>query len=399
MSSPGGSNQQGGAGSSNGGSGDQGNQGNPAQATTTTTSQGHATSTQSPFSSSTQTSPSNSTSTSSSSSSNKTAIIGGVVGGIAGLLVLALIGIWFLNRRKKRQIALKNGTAQPVTYAGLNSSFGGVPFGHNRNQSAHDGLTPRPLLASSPHSSQHPDIEMRGGNRSPVESDMFLPTYAESQAAMSVRGTSTIGRLNTSHSGTPSTNVSPLSTSGTRTLHNMTPDLDLPPMPPLPQTAAARDTMGFPIDSPGFPSPGFPSPGLASPSMASPGFETIHLQPEIPLPIISPTPRHPLVHQDSLERQVRAGMMPTDSPELSHNINPNRLRVLSQEMPRESPILGLNSVTIQQPAAAGPSTLNPSVGIDRHASQRTVSSMSSMPPVVSDAELENLGVGTRPMKR
>lgn len=92
--------------------------------------------------------------------------------------------------------------------------------------------------------------------------------------------------------------------------------------------------------------------------------------------------------------------MPTDSPEPLQNINPNRLRVLSQEMPRESPILGLNSVTIQQPAVAGPSSLslNTGSGIDRHASQRTVSSMGSMPPVVSDAELESLGVGVRPLQ-
>lgn len=91
--------------------------------------------------------------------------------------------------------------------------------------------------------------------------------------------------------------------------------------------------------------------------------------------------------------------MSSDSPEPPSSINPNRLRVLSQEMPRESPILGMNRVTIQQPPAVGASNLNPNVGsgIDRHASQRTVSSIGSMPPVVSDAELENLGVGTRPM--
>ena len=78
----------------------------------------------------------------------------------------------------------------------------------------------------------------------------------------------------------------------------------------------------------------------------------------------------------------------TDSPE-PPSINPARLRVLSQEMPRESPILGLSNVRIQQP-----SNLNPSSSeINRMASQRTVSSMNSMPPVVSDAELENLGVG------
>jgi hypothetical protein len=80
----------------------------------------------------------------------------------------------------------------------------------------------------------------------------------------------------------------------------------------------------------------------------------------------------------------------TDSPEPLPSINPARLRVLSQELPRESPILGLNNVRIQQP-----SNLNPSSGINRMASQRTVSSLGDMPPVVSDDELERMGVGAR----
>ncbi len=376
MSSPGG---QGGAGSSpNGGSGDRSSQGNPSQTTTTTeaTFPGFGTSTSSPFTSTTQTHhpiSSISSSSSSSSSSKKTAIIGGVVGGIAGLLVVSLVAIWFLNRRKKRQIAVKDGLTQPVTYANLNPSISRIPFGHNLNRRPQDGLTPVPLLNSST-SSSHPDIEMRGGNsslerHSTTESDMFLPTYAESQAAISVGGTPALGRLNTSH-GSNSTNVSPLSATGTQTVHNLS--SDLPPLPALPQ----RDTMRSPIET----------------GLAPPDFETIHLQPEMPLPIVAPIPRHPLVHQDSWERQVRQGAMPTDSPEPPEAINSNRLRVLSQEIPRESPILGFNSVSIQP--HTDPSNQNPSPNIDRMASQRTVSSMSSMPAVVSDVELENLGIGT-----
>jgi hypothetical protein len=124
-----------------------------------------------------------------------------------------------------------------------------------------------------------------------------------------------------------------------------------------------RDTMGFPIEQ-----------------------EEIRLAPAMPTTIVSPVPRHPLVHQDSLERVVRQGLMPSESPEPS-NLNPGRLRVLSQEMPRESPILGLNSVRIApQPAANG--------GVRRNDTQRTVSSVSSLGiSVVSDGELERLGVG------
>ena len=124
-----------------------------------------------------------------------------------------------------------------------------------------------------------------------------------------------------------------------------------------------RDTMGFPIER-----------------------EEIRLVPAMPTTIVSPVPRHPLVHQDSLERVVRQGLRPSESPEPS-NLNPDRLRVLSQEMPRESPILGLNSVRMAPQAAVND-------GVRRNDTQRTVSSVSSMGvSVVSDGELERLGVG------
>lgn len=112
-----------------------------------------------------------------------------------------------------------------------------------------------------------------------------------------------------------------------------------PPAPTLPLVGHERDTMGSLIE------PEMISPPLASPGMAPPGFETIHIQPEMPLPIVSPRHSHPLVHQDSLESQVRRGL--SDTPVPFQTTNPGRLRVLSLEMPRESPILGLNSVKIQ----------------------------------------------------
>ncbi len=78
--------------------------------------------------------------------------------------------------------------------------------------------------------------------------------------------------------------------------------------------------------------------------------------------------------------------MPSEIPEPS-NLNPARLRVLSQEMLRESPILGLNSVRIAPDATTNHD-------IRRNDTQRTVSSVSSMGmSVVSDGELERLGVG------
>jgi hypothetical protein len=129
-----------------------------------------------------------------------------------------------------------------------------------------------------------------------------------------------------------------------------------------------RDTMGFPVER---------------------DFEEFRPHLETPLPIVAPVPRHPIMHQDSLELVVRQGLMPSESP-VPSNTNPDRLRVLSQEMPRESPVLGdMHPVRMMPPAA-----LNN--GLGRNNTQRTVSTVSSMGiDMVSDGELERLGVGSR----
>lgn len=75
------------------------------------------------------------------------------------------------------------------------------------------------------------------------------------------------------------------------------------------------------------------------------------------LPIVAPVPRHPLVHQDSLERVVRDGMM-NGTPELQDMSllgprNGPAGRVLSQELMKESPDLGqMNPVRLQGANAA-----------------------------------------------
>lgn len=68
-------------------------------------------------------------------------------------------------------------------------------------------------------------------------------------------------------------------------------------------------------------------------------------------------------------------------------------RVLSQELMRESPVLGqMNPVRMQNTTQGS----NLSGNVQRFESQRTVSSVSSMGvSVVSDTELERLGVGSR----
>jgi hypothetical protein len=396
MSSPG--QQQGGP----GGAGS-GGQSSPNQPTTTSSMTAHT---------STSSSHNSPTSTSTSSGVRKGAIIGGIVGGIAGILLISLLGVWLLKRRKHRQNRARARKTRPVTYAGLNSVFRGVPFKRTSSRSPHNSLLPQPQVSQGSDSSLsgvalRGDAASRGQRESGNEMDNLPPSYAESQMSAS---TASHGRLQTTPPTNTNTIVSPLSSRAPGDAQTISPQTTgatymslqrlwatneppaispqttgssvivrphtavsewtemLTPQPtgatlPILPPQHTRDTMGFPIVQ-----------------------EEIRLEPAMPATIVSPVPRHPLAHQDSLERIVRQGLMPSESPEPG-NLNPDRLRVLSQEMPRESPILGLNSVRMAPQAAANN-------GVRRNDTQRTVSSVSSFGiSVVSDGELERLGVG------
>lgn len=387
-----------------GNQGGSGGQGNSIQGSTTTTTSSHSqqsqtSTTTNPFAASTTTASSTSTSTSTSKSGvQKGAIIGGVVGGLAALLVLSLIAIWCLQRRKKRQLAAKNGTAEPVTYSVLNSAFAGVPF-RNSQQNLSPQQT-QSLLPGAAQYGQHDStnssnagLGIRGGASSmpmtsSADTDLFLPTYAESQA--SVHSSPVIGQLHTPQYSPIDATVSPLSSRALTNLHNISPQTTgAPPLQNIsPQTTGgpsmiARDTMGFPVEQ---------------------DFEMVRLTepvPHIPVPIVAPIPRHPLVHQDSLERQVRAGMVTSPSPALSTlgPVNPARLRILSQGTPRESPILGNDPTHVRILPQGTGSTIGLGAsglggGLNRNDTQRTVSSVSSMGlSIISDGALERMGVG------
>jgi hypothetical protein len=379
-----------------------GRQSSPNQPTTTISATAHT---------STSSSLNSPTSNSTSSGVHKGAIIGGIVGGLAGLLLISLLGVCLLKRRKKRQSGARTRKTQPVTYSSLNSVFRGVPFNRSNSQSPHDSLLPQSQVSQGPNSDLS-GVVLRGGAESygqrdsGSETDNLPPSYAESQMSASM---ASLGRLRPTHGTNSDTIVSPLSpsipedshpissqTTGTSTFmslqrlwHTNEPTA-IPSQTPgslaiiRPHTSVSeqtqvltpqptetmpaliqqrtRDTMGFPIEP-----------------------EEICLPPPMPT-IVAPFHRHPLVHQDSLERAVREGLIPSESSEPG-NLNPARLRVLSQEMPRESPILGLNTVRIAPDAASNHD-------VRRKDTQRTVSSVSSMGiSVVSDGELERLGVG------
>lgn len=341
-----------------------------------------------------------STSTAHSHDINEGAIIGAVVGGIAGLFLIFLLCLLCLQGKKRKQKAVKKekrSTAEQTTYAGLNSAFSGVPFAHSPNREHHDSLLPAPLF--TPNTSTHSGGEMRGetspglysvsdrgGQASPYsdritqyESDHFLPpTYAESTSS---QGRDSLGRLNTA----PQHNdiVSPVSPH----VHGTTPTTISPqtpedafisppgvsvPMFLVPQHT--RDTMGFPVDTDSIRSPIEQGP-IHFPVQPEPESRAIESEYQ-DIPLATPTPRKTIVNQDSLERLVRDGMT---TPEPSHqtpNIhrNPAAARVLSQEFPRESPVLG-NRHTVRMYQPPQPSQLQNTVR--RNESQRTVSSVNS----------------------
>jgi hypothetical protein len=424
---------QGGPGSGTG-SGSGGQQGSPDQITVATstpvTATTFITSTAYPSTATTSITPSSTSAAASSKSSNSISvgpIIGGVAGGVAVLSVIAVLLVLYLQGRKKKKLVAKKekrSTAEQTTYAGLNSSFSGVPFAHSPNREHHDSLLPAPLF--SPSTSPYSRVEMRGGETSPYsmerhggetspyslerpggklsphslpaarhggqtspyslpgesnsnfESERFLSTDGES---ISTTGRESHVRIDTTHHNDI---VSPISTRDAHPTHRLstiicpqTPEeaFDPPagisvPMFLIPQQT--RDTMGFPVDS-----PIEQQRRLSFPAEPDQQHETEYKD----TPLAAPSPRH----QNPLERLVRDGMM---TPEPSHQISNLRrpARILN-----ESPVLG-NRHTVKMYAPPPSSGLQHSVR--RNESHRTVSSMgSNVGHMVSDEELERLGVG------
>ena len=389
------------------------------------------TSTAYPSTATTSSAPSStSTAASSKSSSNISVgpIIGGVVGGVVVLSLIAMLLVLYRQRRKKSPVAKKEkrSTAEQTTYTGLNSSFSGVPFARSPNRELHDSLLPAPLF--SPSNSPYSRVEMRGGETSPYSLDRHsgetsppsrpgarhggqaspyslerhggqaspyslpgeTPRNFESERFLYANSSSTadresLGRIDTSHHNDI---VSPISVHDTPTHRNSTtispqsPEqiFDAPagisvPMFLAPQTT--RDTMGFPVDSPiEQRRPSFPVEPDVPDQQDHHSIESEFQD----IPIAAPSTRR----QNTLECLIRDGMV---TPEPSHQISSLRrpARVLS-----ESPVLG-NRHTVKMYAPPPLSGLQHS--IRRNESQRTVSSMGSMGHVVSDEELDRLGVG------
>ncbi|KAM3070078.1 hypothetical protein ACMFMG_003890 [Clarireedia jacksonii] len=142
--------------------------------------------TSSPLAQTISPSPTMSPSTSSSglSSSQRTAIIAGILGGVGAVLIISLLAIYCLQKRKVKKQGEK-GSAEPSTYSQVNSSFAGVPFLKTTSQPRtpqHFNVVDTSYQGAGPY--------MRGGqpnhfdvfHDSAMETDQFLPTYDQTQA-------------------------------------------------------------------------------------------------------------------------------------------------------------------------------------------------------------------------
>jgi hypothetical protein len=327
-------------------------------------------------------SPTSTSTAASSSGSNKYAIIGGVVGAVGGLLLLSLIAGYFIRKRLIQKPTEKDHE-MPVAYRGMEASFSHSPLSHSSVPGDRDNLFPAPLFTHSTNTS-HSGVGTRGDETTFDQNfeipslGSMQPTYAESAST-----THALNRQGTLHAPSEG-DVSPLSSRDPGEVHTISPQVTGATIPFFLVPHGTGDTMGFPIDE---------------------DAQIIRIQSETPTPIVAPVPVHPLIHQDSLERAVRHGLQSeTPAPDAG---NPNRLRVLSQVIARESPILGdMNPVRMYQPPASSegdsgsgrnisqrqpPLSHSGNSGLRRNVSQRTVDSMIS---VISDGELERLGVGS-----
>lgn len=402
--------------------------------------------------SSTKTSSAATESSSSMPAEMKGIIAGAVIGGMAIIALICVVAVLVVQRRrqaKNERKVEKRTTVESRSYSGLNQNFKGVPFGkmggHSHNNSTMGMPSPAPssayLLGApspapsavfSPTVSRYQptsDPGYRGGSVSPTPSPYsitpeasirmvpsdpsLLRSYTDGQHSRTVseqNSRSSLGRLNTQY------NIPPPPDLGAIVSPQTAVELETPMSPSFPfnrHSAATRDTMGFPVDiqvTDMGPNnyPDMPELPDRRPSAAPEPLFTSHGSGDYGN-MASPQPTRPGLTKDALEHAVRERMAMTPSPGPSNLLSnqnvsrsltpsPNPMaagsrnssgvsRVMAQEMIRESPVLGIkNPVVIQ----AQSKTLT---DLKRNESQRTIGSVSSMPSVISDRELDRLGVG------
>ncbi|TGO33610.1 hypothetical protein BHYA_0236g00050 [Botrytis hyacinthi] len=354
------------------------------------------------------------TSTSSSSSglspTERTAIIAGVLGGVGALLIISLIAIYLLQRRKTKKAADRKGVTQQVSYNGLNSSFAGVPFIKRNSQGSDSEISRPPMVADTSYQGAY----IRGGQSSypdlssDMETDRFLPNDEESQQTMAGGGNGYHSPSN--HLGSPiqdpftdqnrlsQLTQNRLSQLSQNRLSQLSQNVESSPRPgPL----VRHDTMGFPLDDDdtSYIGPDGEQHRLSR-IMHSP--RTSILEPTI----IAPAPIRPTVSHENFERGLNENqdlyqnrVVPQHLDSLTSNYdNPYDVEDENDTVP---PMYGGVQSLSPAPMESGAwiAARNPHLAAafsnDMHRNSSTRTQSSFAPSVISDTELDRLGVGQR----
>ncbi|ATZ47537.1 hypothetical protein BCIN_02g08080 [Botrytis cinerea B05.10] len=354
------------------------------------------------------------TSTSSSnglSSSERTAIIAGVLGGVGALLIISLIAIYLLQRRKTKKVAGRKGVTQQVSYNGLNSSFAGVPFIKSHTQGTDGEISRPPMVADTSYQGAY----MRGGQSSypdlssDMETDRFLPNDEETQQRMAAGGNGYHSPSN--HLGSPTqdpfTDQNRLSQLTQNRISQLTQNRlsqlsQNPESPTRPGPLVRHDTMGFPLDD--------DDTSYIGPDGEQHRLSRIMHSPHASIlepTIIAPAPVRPTISHENLERglngnqdlyQNRAAPQHLDSLTSNYD-NPYDIEDENDTVP---PMYGAVQTSSPAPMESGSwiAARNPHLaaafGNDMHRNSSTRTQSSFAPSVVSDTELDRLGVGQRP---
>ncbi|KAF7876402.1 hypothetical protein EAF04_001494 [Stromatinia cepivora] len=344
--------------------------------------------------------PSSTSSTSSGLSSNEeTAIIVGVLGGVGALLIISLIALYLLRKRKTKKAAAHKRVTQQVSYNRLNSSFAGVPFLKRNSQASDNEISRPPMVADTSYQGAY----MRGGQSSypdlssDMETDRFLPSDEETQQRMAAGA-------NGAHSS-PDHLASPPLTGDPFTDQNRLSQISRnTASPPRPGTLVRHDTMGFPLDD--------DDTSYIGPDGEEHRLSRIMHSPRASVfepTIMSPSPIRPTISHENLERGFlrnqdlnQSRPIPQHLNSLSSNYDNPEFENEDNESPPINQSYGgeqsMSPVPMQSGAWIAAHHPHLAAGFsvgDMHRNMSTRTQSSFAPSVVSDTELDRLGVGQR----
>lgn len=272
--------------------------------------------------------------------------MGGAVGGVAALSLIALIVFLCIRRTKKNSFLRRRGSStEPVNYANLNSSFAGVPYEQGYDHYEKSNLS-RQL--SSPIDT-HVLTKSHSGMDTTMETDQFLSQYTASGG------------------DTPTRQMSVGFQSSNTLNSNM------------------RTSPGNGLDS----TPDQDTYQMTTPISPTKSFEHEHQLNGMPS-VATPQPRRSVLDQNVVGKRIDHEELGRESAVLGRSI--------SQRTVPESPISEFHHTARGSPVSYldAQDTVNGN-GITRNTSQRTVSSVESeyYDRMISDEELDRLGIGKR----